>query len=347
VSIGGIGVAALGEFELIARYFERPGGPRRALLGIGDDCALLPPLDCLAVSTDMLVAGRHFFADVDPNALGHKTLAVNLSDLAAMGASPVAFTLALALPEVDEPWLRAFADGLFALADVHDCELVGGDTTRGPLNLCVTVFGEVPRELALRRDGARAGDDVWVSGELGAAAWAVAVRAGGAEQAGGTAEAGGSRGVASPALLRARARLDRPQPRVALGLVLRGLASAAIDLSDGLCGDLQHVLDRSGAARGESLGAEIDWPAVPVDAALDGLPAARRVALSLAGGDDYELLFCAAPARREALAAAAGALGLRITRIGRIEAGAGLRVRDADGRTVPIDARSFDHFRTA
>lgn len=328
----------LGEFELIARYFTRPA--RRAVLGVGDDCALLAPTPGMqmAISSDMLVEGRHFLKTVAPDALGHKALAVNLSDLAACGAAPLGFTLALALPRVDAAFLAGFSQGLFALADAHDIELVGGDTTAGPLAICITVLGEVPPGQALRRDGARAGDDLWVShpldGGLGDARLALEAFRGHAT-------------LADDDFARARRAMERPQPRVALGLVLRGLASAAIDLSDGLCGDLQHVLDRSGAARGESLGAEIDWPAVPVDAALDGLPAARRVALSLAGGDDYELLFCAAPARREALAAAAGALGLRITRIGRIEAGAGLRVRDADGRTVPIDARSFDHFRTA
>ena len=163
-----------GEFELIRRFFERPTDSGRALLGIGDDCALLAPDDdgVLAVSTDMLVAGRHFFDDVDPEALGHKALAVNLSDLAAMGARPRAFTLALALPQADEAWLGGLARGLFTLADAHGCELVGGDTTRGPLNLCITVMGSVPPEQALRRDRARAGDDLWVSGTLGAAAWA-------------------------------------------------------------------------------------------------------------------------------------------------------------------------------
>ena len=242
-------MAAPGEFELIRRFFERPAAAGRARLGIGDDCALLdvPGGESLAVSTDMLVEGRHFFPDVDPEALGHKALAVNLSDLAAMGARPLGFTLALALPAADEAWLEAFSRGLFALADAQGCELVGGDTTRGPLALCVTVHGTVPPALALRRDGARAGDDLWVSGALGAAALAVERRL---------------RGEPVPA--GALARLDRPEPRVALGLGLRGLARAAIDLSDGLAGDLGHVLARSSAAAGVPLGAALERDALPV-----------------------------------------------------------------------------------
>ncbi|HYF60456.1 MAG TPA: thiamine-phosphate kinase, partial [Burkholderiaceae bacterium] len=242
-------MAAPGEFELIRRFFERPAAAGRARLGIGDDCALLdvPGGESLAVSTDMLVEGRHFFPDVDPEALGHKALAVNLSDLAAMGARPLGFTLALALPAADEAWLEAFSRGLFALADAQGCELVGGDTTRGPLALCVTVHGTVPPALALRRDGARAGDDLWVSGALGAAALAVERRL---------------RGEPVPA--GALARLDRPEPRVALGLGLRGLARAAIDLSDGLAGDLGHVLARSSEAAGVPLGAALERDALPV-----------------------------------------------------------------------------------
>jgi thiamine-monophosphate kinase len=324
----------MGEFELIARFFERRGIASRVPLGIGDDCALLPALDCLAVSTDMLVAGRHFFADADPAALGHNALAVNLSDLAAMGARPVAFTLALALPSVDEAWLAAFAAGLFALADRHGCELVGGDTTRGPLNVCITVFGEVPREQALRRDRARAGDDVWVSGQLGGAAWAVADRSGGA----GAGAPGGP-------VLDARLRLERPSPRVALGLALRGVAGAAIDLSDGLVGDLGHVLARSAEASGTPLGATIDWPAVPTHPVLAGLTEDRQVALALAGGDDYELLFTAAAAQRDAILRASARCGLTLSRIGRIDDLPGIRLHAADATPLDIDARPFDHFR--
>ena len=317
----------MGEFELIRRFFA--GAPvRRARLGIGDDCALLgdtPPGQCLAVSTDMLLVGRHFFADVDPAALGWKSLAVNLSDLAAMGAQPVGFTLALALPEVDEPWLSRFAGGLFELAALHDCELLGGDTTRGPLAICITVFGQVSPAQALRRDRGRVGDDLWVSGALGAAAFAVRERQAGRELPPGHA---------------ARRRLERPNPRVDLGRALLGHAHAAIDLSDGLLGDLGHLCDRSG------VGARVDWPAVPLGDGLEALDEADRRALALAGGDDYELLF-SAPASARAIIAALGAdRGLMPVRIGCLVAEPGLTLLCADGS--PIDSHelaAFDHFR--
>ncbi|RYY92661.1 MAG: thiamine-phosphate kinase, partial [Comamonadaceae bacterium] len=219
----------MGEFDLIARYFDRP--VRRSPLGIGDDCALLQPAPGmqLAVTSDMLVEGRHFLSTVDPRKLGHKALAVNLSDLAASGARPLAFTLALALPSVDEAWLAGFAGGLLALADAHGCELVGGDTTRGPLCINITAFGEVAAGTALLRSGARAGDDLWVSGTLGDARLALeAFR--------------GSLSLPQPVFDAARARLEQPQPRVALGQALVGIATSAIDISDGLLGDLGHVL---------------------------------------------------------------------------------------------------------
>jgi thiamine-monophosphate kinase len=329
----------LGEFELIRRFFVREGVAARSLLGIGDDCALLATdgAEAIAVSTDMLVEGRHFFADVDPVALGHKTLAVNLSDLAAMGARPDAFTLAIALPQADAGWLQGFAQGLFALADAHGCELVGGDTTRGPLNLCVTVFGRVPPAEALRRDRARGGDDVWVSGALGAAGWAVDTRLRAGRWP--TDEATRS------ALAGARERLERPHPRVALGMALRGVAHAAIDLSDGLLGDLGHVLERSGAAAGHRLGARLRADAIPVDPALDALPAERRLALALTGGDDYELLFTAPADRREAIGRIAAGTGLTLSRIGVIDDSPGVRLVDASGHPVSVHDRSFDHFR--
>ncbi len=228
----------MGEFELIRRYFDRrhakTGLDNPVALGIGDDCALLAPRPGtqLAISTDMLVEGRHFFADVDPEALGHKALAVNLSDLAAMGAKPLAFTLALALPSAEPAWLEGFANGLFNLADAHQCQLIGGDTTRGPLNICITVFGEIPvengRSLALRRSGAQAGNDLYVSGYLGEARLALLALQ-------------GDLNLPAAQLQQARLRLERPTPRVALGLALRGIATAAIDLSDGLAGDLGHL----------------------------------------------------------------------------------------------------------
>lgn len=313
----------LGEFELIRRYFDR--GPARGVeLGIGDDCALIRPAPgtSLAVSTDMLVAGRHFFDDVDPAALGHKALAVNLSDLAAMGARPLAFTLAIALPEPDEAWLAAFSAGLFAIADRFGCELIGGDTSRGPLNVCITVFGELPQGAALRRDHAQPGDDLWVSGELGGAAFAVRCRQRGER--------------ASEA---AQHRLDLPAPRVALGEGLRHLARAAIDLSDGLSGDLAHICERS------RVGARVDWPLVPVAEDLLTLPEAERATLALAGGDDYELLFTAAPENRAAIERLGLALGVRLTRIGGIDAGQDVALLDARGRPLVLQGQAHDHFR--
>jgi thiamine-monophosphate kinase len=325
----------MGEFELIDRFFRAPAarGPRRAAVGIGDDCALLAPAPGmqLAISSDMLLEGRHFLSTVDAASLGHKALAVNLSDLGACGARPLAFTLALALPQVDPPWLQAFSEGLLALAAEHGCELVGGDTTRGPVAICITVFGEVPAGQALLRSGARAGDDIYVSGTLGDARLALEVFRG---------------TVAADAALfaHARSRMDRPQPRVALGQALRGIATAAIDVSDGLAGDLGHVLRASG------VGATLDAPA-----ALSLLGAREhhrnelpdegtQLAWVLAGGDDYELAFTAPPARRSDVEQAAAAGGTRVTRIGRVEAGSGLRVLDAEGRPLPASHGSFDHF---
>ena len=318
------------EFELIARYF---GGPaerrlRRASLGIGDDCALLAPTPGheLAISTDMLVAGRHFLDDVDPASLGWKTLAVNLSDLAAMGARPLAFTLAVALPAVDEPWLAGFANGLFACADAFDCELVGGDTTRGPLNLCVTVFGEVPAGRALRRRAAAVGDDGWVSGSIGGAALAL------------------RRLLAStPIDADLRRALERPTPRVALGRSLVGIAHAAIDVSDGLAQDLRHVLAAS------ACGAELQLSALPFARELAEESADVRIRCALAGGDDYELCFTAAADRRADVMQAGVASDTAVTRIGMVVADRRLRVVDANGAdSRSVDAAlstGFDHFR--
>jgi thiamine-monophosphate kinase len=331
----------MGEFDLIERFFKRPA--RHAALGIGDDCALLQPAPGtqLAISCDMLVAGRHFFADVSPHKLGHKALAVNLSDLAACGAKPLAFTLALALPEANEPWLAAFAQGLFELADVHDCELIGGDTTAGPLNICITVFGEVPvvqgRSLALLRSGARADDDLYVSGTLGDARLALNVLQ-------------GKLSVPAPVLLAARERLERPTPRVALGLALRGVASAAIDLSDGFMGDLGHILEcsRVGAS------VQVDRLVQCIGCYAEAAPAEHPLGidlsveqwrtLALAGGDDYELLFTAPAGQRAAVALAAQTSRTPVHRIGRIDAIAGLRLLDAQGRALEPHDASFDHF---
>jgi len=323
----------MGEFELIRRHFQRPGKnlPGQVALGIGDDCALLRPAPGhqLAVSTDMLVEGRHFFADVDPASLGHKALAVNLSDLAAMGARPLGFTLALALPRADDLWLAALARGLFELADAHACPLVGGDTTRGPLNLCITVFGEVMPDRALRRDAARVGDDLYVSGRTGEARLALELMLG-------TAWA---TGYAAPgALQRLRSRLERPTPRLALGQALAGVAHAALDLSDGLAGDLGHIL------RASDVGAEIALASLPLAPDLSALPVAQRIECLLNGGDDYELLFTAAPATRGAVAAAAAASQTPVQRIGHITEGSRLRLLDAAGHAIGFRPASFDHF---
>ncbi len=319
----------MGEFDLIARYFTRP--VRRNALGVGDDCALLRPGPGmqLAVSTDLLLEGRHFLSTVDPRRLGHKALAVNLSDLAACGAQPLAFTLSLALPAVDEAWLAGFSEGLFALADAHGCELVGGDTTRGPLCINVTVFGEVPAGTALLRSGARAGDDLWVSGTLGDARLALeAFR--------------GTVSLPQAVLAAARLRLEQPEPRVALGTALRGIATACIDLSDGLLGDVGHVLERS------RVGATVDAAAACAlfAAGADGIDLDReRVEdLVLAGGDDYELAFTAPPDRRAEVEAAAASAATPVHRIGRIEAEAGLRVIGADGRPLARSHAGFVHF---
>ena len=323
----------MGEFDLIARYFTRP--VQRSALGVGDDCALLAPAPGmhLAVSSDMLVQGRHFFADVSPETLGHKALAVNLSDLAACGARPLAFTLALALPHVDEAWLAGFSRGLLALADAHGCELVGGDTTQGPLNICITVFGEVPAGQALLRSGARPGDDIYVSGTLGDARLALEALLGHIE-------------LPPDALAAARQRLEQPTPRVALGQALRGVASSALDLSDGLLGDLGHILRASGT--GACIDTSVTIQLIATDA--HSISASGQIdpellhQCTLAGGDDYELAFTAPVARRAAVAAAAVASGTPVTRIGRIEAAPGLRLVDAQGQPVERRYASFDHF---
>lgn len=317
---------SLGEFELIGRYFTRPA--RRAVLGVGDDCALLDGAPGMqwCISTDMLVEGRHFLATVPPERLGHKALAVNLSDLAACGAEPLAFMLALALPRADERFLEGFAAGLFALAERHGIELVGGDTTGGPLNICITVFGQVPAGQALLRSGARAGDELWVSGTLGDARAAL-------ECFRGTLAVGGD---AFGAL---RQALELPEPRVALGRALRGVARSAIDVSDGLLGDLGHILERSG------VGARLELNALPRSAALAALPPAAQQQCLLHGGDDYELLFSAAPAQHDAVLDAAREAGVPVTRIGRIEPGSALVVVDAAGQPLAVAAGGFDHFK--
>ena len=314
------------EFELIARYFARPA--KRTVLGVGDDAALLragPGME-LAVSTDMLVGGTHFTDDADPHRLGHKALAVNLSDMAAMGAEPRWAFLALSLPAVDASWLRAFSTGFFALAREHGVDLAGGDTTRGPLNLCITIIGEVPRGRALRRESAKAGDDIWVSGMLGAAALGLGYR---------QALLTLSRRDAA----RCMRALDQPQPRLRLGMALRGLAHAAIDISDGLLADLGHICERS------SLGADLWLDRIPRPRLSSKIEDGPRLLQALvAGGDDYELCFTAPIARRSAIARLSRRLRLPLTCVGTMRRGRKVRLLDADGRLVHYAKGGFDHF---
>ncbi|QID16511.1 thiamine-phosphate kinase [Nitrogeniibacter mangrovi] len=315
------------EFDLIRRYFHWP--VHHTDLGGGDDAALLtvPPGEQLAVSTDMLVEGRHFFVDTDPAALGWKSLAVNLSDIAAMGATPRWATLALALPDDDAPWLGAFAGGLRECADAYAIDLIGGDTTRGPRTINITIFGTVPTGRAIRRSGGRPGDELWISGHPGRAALALwHLRD----------------GIALNAPWRDDClhALHRPTPRTRLGPALRGLASAMLDVSDGLLGDLGHILETSGC------GARIDAPALPVAPLIDACgdaALARRACLS--GGDDYELLFAAPAAQRPAILDASRAAGVPVTRIGQLtEREAGLVLVHADGAREALTAAGFDHF---
>lgn len=307
------------EFELIARCFTR--GTTHTALGVGDDAALIEPTPGqeLAISTDLLVEGTHFLADTDPEALGWKTLAVNISDLAAMGAQPRWATLAAVLPAPTVDWIDAFARGFFDCADRYGVDLIGGDTTRGPRAFCVTILGEVPAGQALRRDGAKPGDSIWVSGWPGRAAL-------------GLAHLQGCAVLAEPTLTACLAALHRPQPRVALGLALRGLASAAIDVSDGLLADLGHILEQS---------------AVAARLQVANLPQAEleRDCL-LAGGDDYELIFTAAAAVDEDVHRLSDTLGLPLARIGEITAGTAgdLVLCDDSGRLVTPARRGYDHF---
>lgn len=315
------------EFELIQKFFTRPA--RQAVLGVGDDAALLAvaPGRELAVTTDMLVEHVHFFAGANPAALGHKALAVNLSDLAAMGAKPRYALLALALPVADERWAAAFASGFFDLADRHGVELIGGDTTRGPLAICIQAIGEVDAGAALCRDGAKPGDDIWVSGTLGDAAAAVAHRNGGLK-------------LPAATLVHANARLDRPTPRIGLGCALAGLATAAVDVSDGLVADLGHVCDRSRA------GAIVHYASLPCSAGLDPLRHDGGVMRAIvAGGDDYELCFTAPAERRAEVESLAARLPLALTRIGRMVEQGGVTVLDQEGQAMALEKAGFDHFR--
>jgi thiamine-monophosphate kinase len=333
------------EFALIDRYFRRaPRDPAHTVLGVGDDGAIVRPSPgCeLVVSTDMLVAGTHFLPDTDPADLGWKTLAVNVSDMAAMGAQPRWALLAASLPAANEAWIEQFAQGFFACADAFDIDVIGGDTTKGPRNFCVTIFGEVPAGTALLRSGAAVGDEIWVSGHPGRAALGLAHLQGRAE-------------LVEPALTDCLAALHRPQPRVALGLALRGLATAAIDVSDGLLADLGHILAASNVA------ATLQ-PAVPPAPTLlppmkspeavtggrtstwDGPEPTFARDCYLTGGDDYELVFTAPAARHAEIALLATSLALPLTRIGMIESGTGLSVFDPAGQPINVAQRGYDHF---
>lgn len=320
----------LSEFDIIRRYFTHSAPS--AVLGVGDDAALIKPSAGmeLAISTDMLVSGRHFSTDADARKLGHKSLAVNLSDMAAMGAKPRWVTLALALPTADEKWLEAFAGGFFKLASAHQVELIGGDTTRGPLNICVQIIGEVAKGKALRRSGAKPGDEIWVSGHLGDAALALAHAQ--------------RRIVLEPdEVADCLPALDTPTARVELGQRLIGLARSAIDISDGLLADLGHILESSKVA------AVIKMQDIPRSAIMEKylslLPATTAINCLLAGGDDYELCFTAPKARRGKIEQLARELEIPLTRIGRIGEGEGLVALDAKGKTVTLETRGYDHFR--
>ncbi|MDU0810233.1 MAG: thiamine-phosphate kinase [Burkholderia sp.] len=329
----------LSEISIINDFFTRHNTKnvdKEIVLGIGDDCALISTKSIskklLAVSADMLVEGQHFLADIAPDALGHKALAVNLSDLAAMGAKPRFFMLACSLPYADKTWLAAFTDGLFSLAERYNCSLIGGDITNGPMNLCVTVFGEVEQDRALRRDAARDGDDIWVSGILGnARAGLGAIRG---EWETGEKEASTFKFA-----------LDRPEPRVKLGLALAGLAHAAIDLSDGLVSDLIHILDRSGVS------AIINIDAVPCSTALKTLTKDIQLQCMLAGGDDYELCFSTPRNARKAVEEIGMKENVILTRIGTI---CSIDVSSekseviwlSNGEPISITLQGFDHFCT-
>ncbi len=315
------------EFDLIGRYFSRPAPA--GMLGVGDDCALVPvaPGFQLATSTDLLIEGQHFFSDVDPSALGHKALAVNVSDLAAMGAQPLGCLLGLSLPAVDHGWLEAFSRGFHDFAAQSGCPLIGGDTTRSPAGIVVsvTVLGQVRPGQALRRGAALPGDDIWVTGTLGAPDIALRLLQG--------------RLPADASLLAAtRAALERPMPPWDFAQELAGLAHAALDISDGLIQDLGHILKASGCA------AVLHYDCLPIDSALRGVPPEPLRSAVLAGGDVYQLCFTAPADQRETIGALAARASRRVTRVGHIESGQGLRIVDADGAPVPSAAGGFDHF---
>ena len=318
----------MGEFDLIERYFNRPA--LRADVGIGDDCAVWTPRPGhqLAFSADMLVEGRHFLSTVNPQHLGHKALAVNLSDLAACGATPQAFLLSLSLPRADEVWLAGFSSGLFELAGQHGCELIGGDTTQGPLNIAITVMGDTPKGQSILRSGAQAGDDLYVSGHLGDARLALE-------------SFRGNISLPQSVFDMARSRMECPTPRIALGQALRGVATAMVDISDGLLGDLGHILKAS------RVGAEIETTVVTQlmrTGQLWTCPEDLGLTCVLSGGDDYELVFSASPRASAQVQLAAQTSDTRVTRIGRMTDSQRLVLLGKDGQPLCTTFQSFDHF---
>ena len=334
--------SSIGEFDLIQRFFKTQSelmlasDPGSVKLGIGDDCALLKidPAEELAITSDMLVSGRHFFPDANPEWLGWKALAVNLSDLAAMGARPMGFTLAMALPEVNSAWLEAFSKGLFAIANQFACPLIGGDTTAGPLNICITAFGSIPKDQAIRRSGALAGDDIWVSGAVGDARLALAALRHEIELEKGDLE-------------KIQARMHQPTPRMDLGIALRGVANSALDISDGLLGDLRHILKQS------SKDAEIYLEQIPKSAILRKQSQTIQNQYAASGGDDYELCFTAASSSRGAITKISRDFNLPLTQIGSIKSMQSLApeirilgndAKELNAQEAGLLLKSFDHF---
>lgn len=316
------------EFEIIRTYFAtQPVRRADVHLGIGDDAAVVqaPPSMETVVTTDVLVAGVHFFDDVDPAALGHKSLAVNLSDLAAMGAAPAWFLLDLTMPKVDKAWLDAFAGGLHELAQVYQVQLIGGDTSSGPLAVAIAALGLVPQGKSMRRDGAHVGDVIYVTGALGDAALALAARR-------------GEHGIAPNDVAAARQRLERPDPRIAEGMGLRDFASGAIDISDGLIADLGHVLEAS------KVGARVNLGAIPVSAIYRAQMRKIGLDYALAGGDDYELCVTVPPANASRAEAFALASGFALTRIGEVTTGNVLEIVDSMGRPYQPKRKGHEHF---
>jgi len=332
----------LGEFDLIQRFFKtgakamRSDDDQTIVLGIGDDCAILKPVvgEEIAITSDMLVEGKHFFSNANPALLGRKALAVNLSDLAAMGAKPLGFTLAIALPRPDPIWLEAFSKGLFAIANEFSCPLIGGDTTAGPLTISITAFGSIPTGKAIRRSGAKPGDDIWVSGTTGDARLTLAALR-------------HEIAISEDALNHIEHRMHDPMPRVELGLRLREIASAALDVSDGLLGDLQHILNES------QVNAEIFIERIPKSSTLQKQTENIQNQFAACGGDDYEICFTAPAAQQHAIEAISRDLNLPITRIGQItemnNSQARARLLKANGSLIgDTEAaallKSFDHF---